>query len=290
MTHRMGMGGERLDEAALARLLGELPHPDAGEVARRAEKLAVADETLCATAIGLVDLTSLEATDTPEHVRELARRGTHPGGSGTPVAAVCVWPDLVGEVAAELAGTPVRACSVAGAFPSARSPLPVRVAEVEAALAAGAEEIDVVVDRGALAAGRDHDAYQQLLALRAAASGATLKVILETGSLPDPTAVVRAAWVAMLAGADMVKTSTGKDGPGADATAVLLLVEQALAFEQRTGRAVGVKAAGGIRTAEQATGLLVLVRELAGPQWLAPTRLRLGASSLLDALVAAATP
>jgi deoxyribose-phosphate aldolase len=121
--------------------------------------------------------------------------------------------------------------------------------------------------------------------LRAAGGGATCKVILETGALPDATAIVRAAWVAMLAGADMLKTSTGKDGPGADATSVLLLVEQARAFEERFGRPVGVKASGGIRSADDATRLLTLVREAASADWLSPGRLRLGASSLLDALL-----
>lgn len=273
------------DAADLARLLEEVTVPDAEEVARRAAGLAVPDDALCERAIALLDLTSLDATDTPARVRALARRAAAPAPGTPPAAAVCVWPDLVGEAAAVLAGTGVRAASVAGAFPTGRSPLAVRVAEVEAAVAAGADEIDVVLDRGALADGRDLDACRQVAALREAGGDATCKVILETGRLDGPAAVVRACWVAMLGGADLLKTSTGKDGPGADAAAVLLLVEQARAFEARFGRPVGVKASGGIRTADDATRLLALVREVASPDWLEPPRLRLGASSLLDALL-----
>jgi deoxyribose-phosphate aldolase len=282
-----GTGGGQLphDAAALARLLDEVPRPDDAEVARRAAALAVPDDALCTAAISVLDLTSLDATDTPDRVRELARRAAAPGAGAPPVAAVCVWPDLVGAAREELVGTGVRVASVAGAFPSGRSALTVRVAEVQAAVAAGADEIDVVIDRAALADGREWEACQQIAALRAAGGGATCKVILETGALPDATAVVRAAWVAMLAGADMLKTSTGKDGPGADATSVLLLVEQARAFEERFGRPVGVKASGGIRSADDATRLLTLVREAASADWLSPGRLRLGASSLLDALL-----
>lgn len=274
-----------LDPAALERVLADLPAPGPRQVAGRAAELAVADDTLCHRVVSLLDLTSLEATDTPARVRALARRAASPAPAAPPVAAVCVWPDLVGAAATALAGEPVRVASVAGAFPSGRSPIEVRAAEVAAAVAAGAHEVDVVLDRGAMAEGRAHDAYRQLLALRRAAGGADCKVILETGSLPDPGAVVGACWVAMLAGADMLKTSTGKDGPGADAGAVLLLTEQAIAFEARYGRRVGVKAAGGIRTPDDATRLLTLVQAVASPDWLDPSRLRLGASSLLDTLL-----
>lgn len=273
------------DAAALARVLDGVGVPDAEEIGHRAAGLAVADDALCERAITLLDLTSLEATDTPARVRALARRAAEPAPGMPSAAAVCVWPDLVGEAAAVLAGTGVRAASVAGAFPTGRSPLAVRVAEVEAAVAAGAEEIDVVLDRAAVADGRELDACRQIAALREAGGGATCKVILETGRLDGPAAVVRACWVAMLGGADLLKTSTGRDGPGADAASVLLLVEQARAFEARFGRPVGVKASGGIRTADDATRLLALVRDVASPDWLAPSRLRLGASSLLDALL-----
>ncbi len=272
------------DARALAGLLDALPaRHDARDLERALER-AVADDDLVACAYGLVDLTSLEATDTPGRVRRLATRARDERLDGREVAAVCVWPDLVGEVAAVLSGSDVRAAAVAGAFPSARSPLAVRVAEVEAAVAAGADEIDLVLDRGALLDGREWEAHRQLVTLIGACAGATCKVILETGSLPDGDTVARAAWIAMLAGADLLKTSTGKDGPGASAAAVLVLVEEALTFERHTGRPVGVKASGGIREADDATRLLSLVRALAGDDWLVPRRLRLGASALLDAL------
>ena len=284
-TPGTGDGQLPRDAAALTRLLDEVPRPDDGEVARRAAGLAVPDDALCTAAITVLDLTSLEATDTPDRVRSLARRAAAPAAGSPAVAAVCVWPDLVGAAREELAGTGVRVASVAGAFPSGRSPLAVRVAEVEAAVAAGADEIDVVIDRAALADGREIDACTQIATLRTAGGRATCKVILESGALQDAAAIVRAAWVAMLGGADLLKTSTGKDGPGADPSSMLLLVEQARAFEERFGRPVGVKASGGIRSADDATRLLALVREAASADWLSPGRLRLGASSLLDALL-----
>lgn len=274
------------DAGTLDRLLDALPRRDDGRDAQRASDLAVPDDALVHRAHRLVDLTSLDAADTPGRVRRLATRARDEPLAGRRVAAVCVWPDLVGEVAEVLAGSGVRAAAVAGAFPSARSPLPVRVAEVEAAVAAGAQEIDLVLDRGALLDGREWEAHRQLVTLVAACRGATCKVILETGALPDGDTVARAAWVAMLAGADLLKTSTGKDGPGASPAAVLVLVEEALAYERRTGRPVGVKASGGLREADDATRLLTLVRALASDDWLEPSRLRLGASGLLDDLVA----
>jgi deoxyribose-phosphate aldolase len=241
-------------------------------------------------ALSCMDLTSLEATDTPARVRTLAERALRPDphdATAPRPAAVCVWPDLVGDVADALAGSRIRAAAVAGAFPSARSPLEVRVAEVEAALAAGASEIDLVIDRAALADDRPHEALRQLEVLREACGPATCKVILETGSLADPDAVQRAAWVALLAGADFLKTSTGKDGPGASPAAVWVLLRAAVDHGRETGRWVGVKVSGGVRTADDAVGYLRLARHLAGDEALRPGRLRLGASSLLDALVAA---
>ncbi len=279
----------------LRALLDALPRPDDAEVAARAQRLAVpptdADRRrrLVEVAISVTDLTTLAADDTPARVRALAAmaRRPDPDDPETPtVAAVCVYPDLVAIAARELAGSGVRAASVAGAFPSSRSPLAVKVAEVQAAVAAGADEIDVVLDRGALLDDREHEALTQLEALVAAAGGAHVKVILETGALPDAATILRAAWVALLAGADVVKTSTGKDGPGASPAAVLLLLEAAAAFGERTGRRTGVKASGGVRDTEQALGYLALVAEVGGEDWLHPDRFRFGASGLLAALVA----
>lgn len=280
---------------ALRAFLDGLPSTPDAEVVARAEQLAVApsDPTdraaLIDVALGLVDLTTLEAGDTPAKVRELARTALQPDPDdpGCPhVAAVCVYPDLVAPVAEVLAGSPVRVASVAGAFPSSRSPLAVKVAEVEAAVAAGAQEIDCVLDRGAFLDGREHEAYEQLVAIVEASGDAHVKVILESAALPDADAVRRASWLAFLAGADVVKTSTGKDGPGASLDATLTMLEVAEEVAQRTGRETGVKASGGIRTTDEALGYLALVQAVGGEKWLVPARFRFGASSLVGALVA----
>jgi deoxyribose-phosphate aldolase len=289
--------------AELRERLATLPHLDDAEIADQAahafafggvetshEGRAADDAVLVDLALACMDLTSLDATDGPGRVRRLAERARRPDPAdpAAPLpAAVCVWPDLVGEVADRLAGTGISAAAVAGAFPSARSPLAVRVAEVEAAVAAGADEIDLVIDRAALAEDRPEDALRQLVALRRACGSARLKVILETGSLHDADAVQDAAWVALLAGADFLKTSTGKDGPGASPAAVRVLARAVLAYERETGRRVGVKVSGGVRSAEDGVGYLRLVRDVLGADALRPARVRLGASSLLDALVAA---
>ena len=238
-------------------------------------------------AIGLVDLTTLEGTDTPRRVRELCASAVEPGGGAPPVAAVCVYPDMAGTAAEALQGTAVAVAAVAGAFPSGRAPLDLRLAEIERAIADGATEIDVVIDRGAVREGRDRDAAEQLIALRKAASVVPLKVILETSELGDPQVVRRAAWLALLTGADFVKTSTGKGAAGATLPDVLLLCDAARRYGELSGRVVGVKASGGIRTADDARDYLALVTDVCGREWLAPQRLRFGASSLLGALVAA---
>jgi deoxyribose-phosphate aldolase len=280
---------------ALTAFLDGLPSTPNDEVVARAEELAVPssdpdDRTaLVDIAIGLVDLTTLEAGDTPATVRELARTALQPDPddpTAPHVAAVCIYPDLVAPVAEVLAGSEVRVASVAGAFPSSRSPLAVKVAEVEAAVAAGAQEIDCVLDRGAFLDGREHEAFEQLVAIVDASGDAHVKVILESAALPDADRVRRASWIAFLAGADVVKTSTGKDGPGASLDATLTMLEVAREVGERTGRVTGVKASGGIRTTDEALGYLALVRAVGGEDWLVPTRFRFGASSLVGALVA----
>jgi deoxyribose-phosphate aldolase len=280
---------------ALRAFLMEVATTPHDEVVARAQELAVAprdpDERapLIDIAIGLVDLTTLEAGDTPTRVRDLARTALQPDPDDPQcphVAAVCVYPDLVAPVAEVLAGSEVRVASVAGAFPSSRSPIGVKVAEVEAAVAAGAQEIDCVLDRGAFLDGREHEAFDQLVAMVAASGDAHVKVILESAALPDADHVRRASWLAFLAGADVVKTSTGKDGPGASLDATLTMLEVAKEVGERTGRITGVKASGGIRETEEALGYLALVRAVGGDDWLVPTRFRFGASSLVGALVA----
>lgn len=284
------------DQAALSAFLTGLPTPSDDEVVARATSLATLPSDpalrrrLLDVAISVTDLTTLEADDTPTRVRALSATAAQPDPDDPtcpPVAAVCVYPDLVAVAAKALTDTPVGVAAVAGAFPSSRSPLGIKVAEVRAAVAAGAREIDHVIDRGALAEGRTLQALTSLLAVVAASGPAKVKVILETGALETTGQMRQAAWLAFLAGADVVKTSTGKDGPGASLPATLVLTEVAVEVAARTGRLTGVKASGGIRTADDALRYLVLLAAVAGEDWWNPTRFRFGASSLLAALVAA---
>lgn len=284
------------DGAALREFLAGLPPPPAPP-AHPAER-GPADTDRLTLAISMVDLTTLEATDTPTRVRELTAHGVTPDGRdpSTPsVAAVCVYPDLVPSAVSALADLGatgrVGVASVAGAFPSGRSPRPVRLAETEHALRAGATEIDMVLDRGAFLDGRLQQALDDIGHVRDLCGRGPdrvhLKVILETGELPGPVAVWQACWLALLGGADFLKTSTGKTTPAATPESTALLLAAVLAWRGRTGDLRGVKAAGGIRTAASALSYLDLVVAVAGPGWLTPGLFRFGASSLLDALVEA---
>lgn len=251
------------------------------------------DAAVVDAAVGALDLTSLAPDDTPAAIAGLCRTAQRPDpvDPGCPaVAAVCTWPDLVPVAAVHLAGSPVRLAAVAGAFPHARTFDDVAAAEVAAALAAGADEVDVVIDRALLAAGRPGAAVARLARLRQAAGAATMKVILETGALGDEAAIRAAAWTAALAGADMLKTSTGKQEPAATPQSVRVLLAVARDAEALLGRPIGVKAAGGIRTPSQAATYLHLARQIRGRGHAGPDRLRLGASSLLGELVRARRP
>jgi deoxyribose-phosphate aldolase len=201
------------------------------------------------------------------------------------VAAICVYPDLVPTAAEALAGSGVRIAAVATAFPSGRASLDIKLADTRDAVAAGADEIDMVIDRGAFLAGRYLHVFEEIVAVRAACGDAHLKVILETGELVTYDNVRRASWLAMLAGADFIKTSTGKVTPAATPPVTLVMLEAVRDFRERTGRRVGVKAAGGIRNAKDAIRYLVLVKETAGEEWLDPDLFRFGASSLLNDLL-----
>ncbi|MDA0639669.1 deoxyribose-phosphate aldolase [Nonomuraea sp. NPDC049486] len=236
-------------------------------------------------AISMVDLTTLEGADTPGKVRALCAKARHPGEGAPRVAAVCVYPDLVHVAAGALAGSGVKVASVATAFPSGRSSLEVKVSETKLAVAAGADEIDMVIDRGAFLAGDHLKVYEEIAAVKAACGDAHLKVILETGELATYDNVRRASWLAMLAGGDFIKTSTGKVSPAATLPVTLIMLEAVRDFRDATGRQVGVKPAGGIRTTKDAIKNLVLVNETAGDDWLSPDWFRLGASSLLNDLL-----
>jgi deoxyribose-phosphate aldolase len=240
------------------------------------------------TAIRMIDLTTLEGADTPGKVRSLAAKARRPDpgdDSCPPVAAVCVYGDLAGVARDALEGSGIHVAAVATAFPSGRASRAVKIADVEDAVANGADEIDMVIDRGAFLTGRYLDVFDEIVAVKEACGDAHLKVILETGELVTLDNARRASWLAMLAGADFIKTSTGKISPAATLPVCLVMLEAVRDFRATTGRQVGVKPAGGIRTTKDAIKHLVLVHETAGPDWLDPDWFRLGASSLLNDLL-----
>jgi len=281
-------------EAALRIFLHGLPGVDQVGAEQRAATLATrsikttAKDWAIDLAIGMVDLTTLEGADTPGKVKALcakARRPDPADPSCPSVAAVCVYPALVPTAAAALAGSGVHVASVATAFPSGQAPLDVRIAETAAAVRDGADEIDMVINRGAFLSGRYQQVYDEIVAVKAACGGAHLKVILETGELATYDNVRRASWLAMLAGGDFIKTSTGKVSPAATMPVTLIMLEAVRDFRDATGRTVGVKPAGGIRTSKDAIRYLVLVNETAGEDWLDPDRFRFGASTLLNDLL-----
>jgi len=240
-------------------------------------------------AISMIDLTTLEGQDTPGKVRAICAKAKRPDPAdptAPQVAAVCVYPDLAHLAAAEVKGTGIHVASVATAFPSGRTSLAVKLADAKYAVEAGADEVDMVIDRGAFLAGDYQLVYDEIAAVREVVeTRAHLKVILETGELVTLDNVRRASWLAMLAGADFIKTSTGKVSPAATLPVTLIMLEAVRDFRATRGRQVGVKPAGGIRTAKDAVRYLVLVNETAGEDWLDPDWFRFGASSLLNDLL-----
>jgi deoxyribose-phosphate aldolase len=258
----------------------------AAELATRSIKKAAKVQGL-KLAISMVDLTTLEGMDSPGKVRQLCAKAQHPlpGRDVPPCAAVCVYPDLVPVAVAALQGHTVAVASVATGFPSGRTDREIKLRETARAVADGATEIDMVIDRGAFLAGRYGQVYDEICAVKDACGDAHLKVILETGELRTYDNVRRALRIALLAGADFVKTSTGKVQPASTLPVVLLMLEAVRDHFLETGRQVGVKAAGGIRTAKDALRYLVLVNETCGDAWLGPRGFRFGASTLLNDLL-----
>jgi deoxyribose-phosphate aldolase len=247
---------------------------------KRASKLWALD-----LAIRCMDLTTLEGADTPGKIAALCSKAIRPqpGDSSIPsVAAVCLYPALVAEAVRHLRGTEVRVASVATAFPSGQSFLDVKLAETRQAVAAGADEVDMVIDRGAFLSGAYQKVYDEIGAVKEACGSAHLKVILETGELGTYDSVRRASILAMAAGADFIKTSTGKVQPAATLPVSLVMMEAIRDFHHETGRLVGFKPAGGIRTSKLAIAYLVVLWETLGADWMTPERFRLGASSLLN--------
>jgi deoxyribose-phosphate aldolase len=288
-THTRVIAGTGLKE-----FLRGLPGADRVGAEARAARLAsrsiktTAKRWALDAAISMIDLTTLEGQDTPGKVRALCAKAKRPDPAdptAPKVAAVCVYPDLVHVAAAELGGSGVHVASVVTSFPSGRASLDVKLADVKSAVAAGADEVDMVIDRGAFLAGDYQLVYDEIAAVREAAGHTHLKVILETGELVTLDNVRRASWLAMLAGADFIKTSTGKVTPSATLPATMVMLEAVRDFREADGRQVGVKAAGGIRTSKDAIRYLVLVNETAGEDWLGPRWFRIGASGLLNDLL-----
>ncbi|MEW2576009.1 deoxyribose-phosphate aldolase [Streptomyces syringium] len=286
-------------DGALRRFLHGLPGVDTVGLEARAAMLGTRSIKTTAKAyaidlaISMIDLTTLEGADTPGKVRALCAKGVNPDpiDRTTPkVAAICVYPDMAATAAEALKGSGVKVASVATAFPAGRAALPVKLADTRDAVAAGADEIDMVIDRGAFLSGHYLSVFEEIKAVKDACrredgSAARLKVIFETGELSTYDNIRRASWLGMLAGADFIKTSTGKVAVNATPANTLLMLEAVRDFRATTGVQVGVKPAGGIRTTKDALKFLVLVNETVGEEWLTNTWFRFGASSLLNDLL-----
>ena len=296
------LDGAASSEAALRAFLHGLPGVDQVGAEQRAAGLATrsiktsSKELAIDLAIRMVDLTTLEGADTPGKVRALSSKAMRPDPadpSCPPAAAVCVYPDMVPVAKETVGASGVKVASVATAFPSGRAALDVKLADTRDAVDAGADEIDMVIDRGAFLSGRYLEVHDEIVAVREACStraadsqqSAHLKVILETGELQTYDNVRRASWLAMLAGAHFIKTSTGKVQPAATLPVTLVMLEAVRDFRDATGQMIGVKPAGGIRTSKDAIRYLVMVNEVAGSDWLDPDWFRFGASSLLNDLL-----
>jgi deoxyribose-phosphate aldolase len=235
-------------------------------------------------AVRMMDLTTLEGKDTPGKVHSLCRKAVAPWAvdpSIGPVAAVCVYPNLVPVARQALAGSGVKVASVATAFPSGQVPLDLKLAEVRRAVELGADEIDMVIDRGAMLSGDHAKVFDEIAATKQECGAVLLKVILETGELGSYDLVRKASEMAMAAGGDFIKTSTGKVQPAATPPVTLVMLEAIRDHYAATGRRIGMKPAGGVRTAKQSLHYLVLVKETLGDAWLTPDLFRFGASALL---------
>jgi deoxyribose-phosphate aldolase len=281
-------------DASLRRFLHGLPGVDQVGAEARAATLGTrsikttAKEFAIDLAIRMVDLTTLEGQDTPGKVRALASKAIRPDPADLTcpsAAAVCVYPDMVGIAKEVLGDSGVNIAAVATAFPSGRAAMDIKIADTKDAVEAGADEIDMVIDRGAFLAGRYLQVFEEIAQVREACGGAHLKVIMETGELQTYDNVRRASWLSMMAGGHFIKTSTGKVQPAATLPVTLIMLEAVRDFREATGQMVGVKPAGGIRTSKDAIKYLVMVNEVAGPEWLDPDWFRFGASTLLNDLL-----
>ena len=286
-------------QASLTRFLHGLPGVDQVGAEARATSLSTRSIKTTAKAqaldlaITMVDLTTLEGQDTHGKVRALAAKAMRPDPadpSCPSAAAVCVYPDMVATAKQVLGTSGVNVAAVATAFPSGRAAMDIKLADTRDAVEAGADEIDMVIDRGAFLSGRYLQVFEEIVAVREACarpdgSEAHLKVIMETGELQTYDNVRRCSWLSMMAGAHFIKTSTGKVQPAATLPVTLVMLEAVRDYREATGQMVGVKPAGGIRTGKDALKYLVMVNEVAGPDWLSPDWFRFGASTLLNELL-----
>ncbi len=282
------------NDASLRRFLHGLPGVDQVGAEARAAGLGTRSIKTTAKAyaldlaIRMVDLTTLEGADTPGKVRALASKAMRPDPadpSCPAAAAVCVYPDMVGIAKETLGDSGVNVAAVATAFPSGRAAMDIKLADTSDAVEAGADEIDMVIDRGAFLSGRYLQVFEEIAQVREACGSAHLKVIFETGELQTYDNVRRISWLAMMAGAHFIKTSTGKVQPAATLPVTLIMLEAVRDWRDATGQMIGVKPAGGIRTAKDAIKYLVMVNEIVGADWLDPDWFRFGASTLLNDLL-----
>ena len=288
------LGVSRLTNSALSSWLHGLPGVDQVGCEDRAASLSTRSIKTTSkswaidTAISMIDLTTLEGADTPGKVRGLATRALVPDPTDptTPrPAAVCVYGDMVTVAKETLGSADVKVAAVATAFPSGRASMAVKLADTRDAVAAGADEIDMVIDRGAFLVGDYLTVFREITEVKSVCGDARLKVIMETGELVTYDNVRRASWLSMLAGGDFIKTSTGKISPAATLPVTLVMLEAVRDWREATGEMVGVKPAGGIRTSKDAIKFLVTVNEIAGEDWLDNHWFRFGASSLLNDLL-----
>jgi deoxyribose-phosphate aldolase len=256
----------------------------AGSLAKRSLKKESKVEGL-RLAVSMIDLTTLEGKDTPGKVAALCRKAIRPDpadASVPPVAAVCIYPSMVPHVRRALEGSGVKTAAVATGFPSGQTPLEVKLDETRRTVAMGADEIDMVINRGAFFTGDYQRVFDEIVQVKQACGPAHLKVILETGELGSYDDVRKASMIAMFAGADFIKTSTGKIGVGATLPVTLVMLEAIRDFHHLTGLEIGMKPAGGISNAKLALAYLVMLYETLGPRWMTADRFRFGASSLLN--------
>ena len=285
-------------DSSLKEFLNKLPGVDAVGADARAAMLATrsikttSKKWAIDTAITMVDLTTLEGADTVGKVQALCSKAVRPDPtdlSVPSVGAVCVYNDMVGVARKHLdaiGGAHVPVAAVSTAFPSGRASMKVKIQDTQDAIDAGAGEIDMVIDRGAFLSGNYIEVFNEIIAIKEiCGEKAHLKVIFETGELVTYDNVRKASYLAMLAGADFIKTSTGKVAPAATPPVVLVMLEAVRDFYEMAGVRIGVKPAGGIRNTKDAIKQLVLVNETAGPEWLTPSLFRIGASALLNDLL-----